>query len=117
MTDEERLRLAFEDVPHIEDPTDDERKSARTRYPDAVVPDDGAIPDPHHYLTLEADVLVPKWVELTVRDKIHRRDGPMTPDDVNDMVIDVVQVWERFLAPDGTPIADAVLEKGTTNDE
>jgi hypothetical protein len=103
------LREAFAAVPVVE-PTDAERRLLHYRYPSAVVPDDGPVPDPTHTQRVPYLAVLEPWVLAAAA--YHVAATPReerTPGRVVDAILDQVQPDATFQTPSGADAVTAIL--------
>lgn len=106
-TSPEEIRAAFDDVPRLEDPTKDERLTARHLFPELVVPDQGPIPDPSRSLSVTLDA--PPWLLASAYSKERAQSGSeATYQSVEDRFLSRRQAIEEWVLPDGTDAVGAV---------
>lgn len=102
----------FDAIPTIEMPTEEERERARRRYPPEAVPDDGAIPDPHHQVGVPVEITVPAWALEATRWRWtsfgHNSESPVTS-----WVQEYVYPDPRFVTERGEDIATLLGEPDT----
>ena len=100
------IRAAFDDVPHLQDPTASERSTARHHFPDEVVPDEGPIPDPTMQTAVQLDA--EPWLLASVYEKGQRR-GDSERQPIEDLFLERRRAVEQWVLPDGTNAVDAVV--------
>jgi hypothetical protein len=107
-TTAEEIRAAFDDVPHLDEPTQRERRSARQYYPDIVVPNEGPIPDPQHKIAVTLDA--PPWLLASAYDKSRSHGTEATYQGVEDRFLSRYQAWEEWRLPDGSDAVEAIVQ-------
>jgi hypothetical protein len=105
------LEAVFEDVPRIENPTEVHRFGAERKYPPAVVPDGGPIPDPHHDYRPNVTVAVPDWVVAALAWQLSEREDA-TEDDLRDLVFECVQISPTYVTEQSDDLVDLLLNGG-----
>jgi len=105
------IPAGFEDVPHTQNPTDQERAHARLQYPADAVPAEGPVPDPHHALTPTVNVELPDWVTASILNRLDRTED-LTEADVHDAAFEYVQLDPVYITSRGTQLIDHLVHGG-----
>lgn len=110
MADE--IPAPFDDLPTIDEPTDEQRLHARVTIPPWAVPDEGPIPDVRYQIVVERELEVPEWVIEAVRWRASRRDPDKTIDRriLEEYLMEYAYISERFVTPDGRDAVDVLLD-------
>lgn len=103
----------FDELPIIDDPTEEDRRAAEVVLGTDAVPDVGPVPDVTSARTLERTVAVPEWLAVAVAK--HLLESDTDPDETDDRTIEdnllMLLYWEYdFQLEDGRPFAETVRE-------
>lgn len=110
-TTEAEIRAAFEDVPRADEPENlpVTRETARAWFPDAVVDDDGPVPDPDDRI-VDVEIEVPDWLVATAYYK-HRESGAeVSRQAVADTLLNYRQAYEHWVLSDGSDAVEAIVQ-------
>lgn len=104
---------AFDELPLIEEPTDEDRRAAEIVLGADAVPDVGPVPDVNPERTFEWTVTAPEWLAVAVAKRM--AEAGVDPDDTDDRTIEDNLLnllnWDiDFRLEDGRPFAAVVRE-------
>lgn len=112
-TDPETIRAAFEFVPTIENPSEEDRQRQRFRNPPTAVPDEGPIPDWDATHSVGYSVTVPPWVLASVAYRLARNDDP-DRSAAHDEILDYLAYDFEYKTPTGKDALQAVVDAAET---
>lgn len=106
------LPAPFDEMPTIDNPTDQQRRLAATMLPPRAVPDDGPIPDYYHRHTPTHEIVVPEWALAATRWRLRFTD----PQDLDRQRIeaflnDYAHIRDQYVTPDGRDAVEALLSE------